>query len=124
MSVKAASVETTAAVERLREEFPILAMPAHGRRLAYLDNAATTQKPREVLDAITTYYTSQNANVHRGVHLLSERATLAFEQARDHVAAFFGAVPSCCHRPSSTSAFPASPGWTGSNCSSSGKQPT
>ncbi len=91
MSVKAASVETTAAVERLREEFPILAMPAHGRRLAYLDNAATTQKPREVLDAITTYYTSQNANVHRGVHLLSERATLAFEQAREHVAAFFGA---------------------------------
>ncbi len=94
MSVKSASVETTAAVERLREEFPILAMPAHGRRLAYLDNAATTQKPREVLDAITTYYTSQNANVHRGVHLLSERATLAFEQAREHVAAFFGAVRS------------------------------
>ncbi len=94
MSVKSASVETTAAVERLREEFPILAMQAHGRRLAYLDNAATTQKPREVLDAITTYYTSQNANVHRGVHLLSERATLAFEQAREHVAAFFGAARS------------------------------
>ena len=95
MSVKAAaSVETTAAVERLREEFPILAMQAHGRRLAYLDNAATTQKPREVLDAITTYYTSQNANVHRGVHLLSERATLAFEQAREHVAAFVGAARS------------------------------
>ena len=89
MSVKSAAVETTAAVERLREEFPILAMQAHGRRLAYLDNAATTQKPREVLDAISTYYTSQNANVHRGVHLLSERATLAFEQAREHVAAFF-----------------------------------
>ena len=94
MSVKSAAVETTAAVERLREEFPILAMQAHGRRLAYLDNAATTQKPREVLDAITTYYTSQNANVHRGVHLLSERATLAFEQAREHVAAFFGAARS------------------------------
>ena len=95
MSVKAtASVETTAAVERLREEFPILAIGAHGRRLAYLDNAATTQKPREVLEAMTTYYTSQNANVHRGVHLLSERATLAFEQAREHVAAFFGAARS------------------------------
>lgn len=95
MSVKAtASVETTAAVERLREEFPILAIEAHGRRLAYLDNAATTQKPREVLEAMTTYYTSQNANVHRGVHLLSERATLAFEQAREHVAAFFGAARS------------------------------
>ncbi len=94
MSVKSAAVETTAAVERLREEFPILAMQAHGRRLAYLDNAATTQKPREVLDAISMYYTSQNANVHRGVHLLSERATLAFEQAREHVAAFFGAARS------------------------------
>jgi len=95
MSVKAtASVETTAAVERLREEFPILAIEVHGRRLAYLDNAATTQKPREVLEAMTTYYTSQNANVHRGVHLLSERATLAFEQAREHVAAFFGAARS------------------------------
>ena len=95
MSVKAtASVETTAAVERLREEFPILAIGAHGRRLAYLDNAATTQKPREVLEAMTTYYTSQNANVHRGVHLLSERATLAFEQAREHVGAFFNAARS------------------------------
>ena len=93
MSVKAtASVETTATVERLCEEFPILAIEAHGRRLAYLDNAATTQKPHEVLEAMTTYYTSQNANVHRGVHLLSERATLAFEQAREHVAAFFGAA--------------------------------
>ncbi|MFN7978081.1 MAG: cysteine desulfurase [Vicinamibacterales bacterium] len=89
-----ASVETAAAVERLREEFPILAIEAHGRRLAYLDNAATTQKPREVLEAMTTYYTSQNANVHRGVHLLSERATLAFEQAREHVAAFFNAARS------------------------------
>ena len=77
---------------RLREEFPILAMEAHGRRLAYLDNAATTQKPREVLDAMATYYTSQNANVHRGVHLLSERATAAFEGAREQVAAFFGAA--------------------------------
>lgn len=95
MSVKAtASVETTAAVERLREEFPILAIEVHGRRLAYLDNAATTQKPREVLEAMTTYYTSQNANVHRGVHLLSERATLAFEQAREHVGAFFNAARS------------------------------
>lgn len=95
MSAKStAPVETPAAVERLREEFPILAIEAHGRRLAYLDNAATTQKPREVVEAMTTYYTSQNANVHRGVHLLSERATLAFEQAREHVAAFFGAARS------------------------------
>jgi cysteine desulfurase/selenocysteine lyase len=93
MSAKAVpAVETAAAVARLREEFPILAIEAHGRRLAYLDNAATTQKPREVLDAMAAYYTSQNANVHRGVHLLSERATAAFEGAREHVAAFFGAA--------------------------------
>jgi cysteine desulfurase/selenocysteine lyase len=88
------AVDTAAKVARLREEFPILAIEVHGRRLAYLDNAATTQKPREVLDAITTYYTSQNANVHRGVHLLSERATAAFEGAREDVAAFFGAESS------------------------------
>ena len=93
MSARAVpAVESAAVVTRLREEFPILAMEAHGRRLAYLDNAATTQKPREVLDAMATYYTSQNANVHRGVHLLSERATAAFEGAREQVAAFFGAA--------------------------------
>ena len=92
MTARAVPVETAAAADRLREEFPILAMPAHGRRLAYLDNAATTQKPREVLDASAAYYTSQNANVHRGVHLLSERATAAFEQAREDVAAFLGAA--------------------------------
>ncbi len=85
-------VETTGQAARLREEFPILALEAHGHRLAYLDNAATTQKPREVLEAIASYYTTANANVHRGVHLLSERATAAFEGARDDVAAFFNAA--------------------------------
>jgi len=86
------AVETAARVGRLRAEFPILALEVHGRRLAYLDNAATTQKPREVLDAIASYYETSNANVHRGVHLLSERATAAFEGARDDVAAYFGAA--------------------------------
>ena len=86
------AVETAARAERVREEFPILGIEAHGRRLAYLDNAATTQKPREVIEAITSYYTTSNANVHRGVHLLSERATAAFEGARDDVAAYFGAA--------------------------------
>ncbi len=86
------AVETAATAARLREEFPILAVEAHGRRLAYLDNAATTQKPREVLEAMADYYATSNANVHRGVHLLSERATAAFEGARDDVAAFFGAA--------------------------------
>ncbi|MBP7778369.1 MAG: cysteine desulfurase [Acidobacteria bacterium] len=86
------AVETAAKAARLREEFPILAVEAHGRRLAYLDNAATTQKPREVLAAMADYYATSNANVHRGVHLLSERATAAFEGARDDVAAFLGAA--------------------------------
>jgi cysteine desulfurase/selenocysteine lyase len=83
---------TSEAVELLRQEFPILALRAHGQRLAYLDNAATTQKPREVLAAIASYYETANANVHRGVHMLSERATAAFEGARAEVAAFFGAA--------------------------------
>jgi cysteine desulfurase/selenocysteine lyase len=88
----ASVVETADRSARLREEFPILAIEAHGRRLAYLDNAATTQKPRAVLDALDTYYRTGNANVHRGVHLLSERATAAFEEARLRVAAFLGAA--------------------------------
>ncbi len=83
---------TSAAVELLRAEFPILGVRAHGQRLAYLDNAATTQKPREVVAALAGYYETANANVHRGVHLLSERATAAFEGARKDVAAFFNAA--------------------------------
>jgi cysteine desulfurase/selenocysteine lyase len=79
-------------VERLREEFPILSRPARGgRRLAYLDNAATTQKPRGVIDRERTYYESENANIHRGVHLLSEVATAAYEGARDRIRSFLGA---------------------------------
>ena len=69
-------------VRRIREDFPILRQTVHGKPLVYLDNAATTQKPRAVLDALMAYYSEDNANVHRGVHLLSERATQAFEDAR------------------------------------------
>src|SRR5688572_24960753 len=69
-------------VRRIREDFPILQQTVHGKPLVYLDNAATTQKPRAVLDALMAYYSKDNANVHRGVHLLSERATQAFEDAR------------------------------------------
>ena len=79
-------------IEALRAEFPILSISAHGHRLAYLDNAATTQKPQVVIDAMAAYYTSMNANVHRGVHMLSERATAAFEGARVEVAQFLGAA--------------------------------
>jgi cysteine desulfurase/selenocysteine lyase len=78
-------------VARIRADFPILTREVHGRPLVYLDNAATTQKPRAVLDAITGYYTDMNANVHRGVHDLSERATEAYEASREKVRAYFNA---------------------------------
>ncbi len=75
----------------LRGEFPILQRPVRGKPLVYLDNAATTQKPRAVIDAVRRYYEEDNANVHRGVHLLSERATRAYEEARVKVARALGA---------------------------------
>jgi len=77
---------------RIRTDFPILRREVRGRPLVYLDNAATTQKPQAVLDAITRYYTESNANVHRGVHLLSELATAAHDRARETVRAFFNAA--------------------------------
>ena len=77
--------------ERIRPDFPILKRLIRGKRLTYLDNAATTQKPQAVLDALTNYYTTSNANVHRGVHLLSEIATEAHDAAREKVRAFFKA---------------------------------
>ncbi len=77
-------------VAALRRDFPILGRTVHGRPLTYLDNAATSQKPAVVLEALRRYYAEQNANVHRGVHLLSEEATVAFERAREVVARFLG----------------------------------
>jgi cysteine desulfurase/selenocysteine lyase len=78
-------------VSRIRQDFPILQQTVHGKPLVYLDNAATTQKPRSVIDALTRYYTEQNSNVHRGVHTLSERATEAYESARTRVQHFLNA---------------------------------
>ncbi len=69
-------------VEALRADFPILERKVHGKRLVYLDNAATTQKPRVVIDALADFYSNHNANVHRGVHQLSIEATEAYEKAR------------------------------------------
>ncbi len=77
--------------ERARADFPALRQRIHGKPLAYLDNAATTQKPRVVIDALTRFYEEDNANVHRGVHLLSERATKAYDDARATVARFLHA---------------------------------
>jgi cysteine desulfurase / selenocysteine lyase len=79
-------------VQTVRQDFPILHHPVHGKPLVYLDNAATTQKPRAVIERIAHFYTHENANVHRGVHLLSERATDAYEQARETVRRFLRAT--------------------------------
>ncbi len=77
--------------EHIRNDFPILNQQVNGHPLVYLDNAATTQKPQAVIDAISHYYERDNSNVHRGVHQLSERATLAYENSRDKVRAFLNA---------------------------------
>jgi cysteine desulfurase / selenocysteine lyase len=83
-------------VKRLREDFPILHQTLrHGRPLVYLDNAATTQKPRAVIDALIRYYERDNANIHRGVHELSQRSTEAFEDGRAKVQGFLGAAQPC-----------------------------
>ena len=78
-------------VSRARDDFPILSRKVHGKPLVYLDNAATTQKPRAVIAAMRQYYGTSNANVHRGVHALSDRATQAYEEARGRVARFLNA---------------------------------
>ena len=74
-------------VQALRGEFPILHQTVNGKPLMYLDNAATTQKPRAVIDAVSAYYERVNSNVHRGAHYLSDTATAEFEAARATVAA-------------------------------------
>jgi cysteine desulfurase/selenocysteine lyase len=90
----AATAATRLDLERLRAEFPALRQEVHGKPLRYLDNAATTQKPRAVIDAVRHFYERDCANVHRGVHALSQRATVAFEQARSAVKAHLGAADS------------------------------
>jgi cysteine desulfurase/selenocysteine lyase len=85
---KAASFD----VERIRKGFPILRTKVHGHPLVYLDNAATSQKPREVIDALVRYYEGENANIHRGVHYLSQIATEEFEKARETVRTFVNAA--------------------------------
>ncbi|MBS1269627.1 MAG: Cysteine desulfurase SufS [Gammaproteobacteria bacterium] len=77
--------------EHVRNDFPALDQSVHGKPLVYLDSGATTQKPRSVIDAVAHYYAHDNANVHRGVHELSERATASYEGAREKVRAFINA---------------------------------
>ena len=77
-------------VQKIRADFPILQRKVNGHPLVYLDNAATSQKPQMVIDAIVDYYTRYNANIHRGVHTLSQEATDAYEQARKKIQIHFG----------------------------------
>src|SRR5688500_8210511 len=85
------SVAAAFDVQKVRRDFPILNQKIHGKPLVYLDNAATTQKPQAVIDAMVRSYAEDNANIHRGVHLLSERATRAYEDARIKVQKFLNA---------------------------------
>ena len=75
-------------VQNIRKDFPILERKINGSQLVYLDNAATTQKPRQVIDSLVNYYENSNSNVHRGVHSLSMEATDLFEEAREKVSSF------------------------------------
>jgi cysteine desulfurase/selenocysteine lyase len=85
------AVPGTFDVARVRRDFPILNQTVHGKPLVYLDNAATTQKPQAVIDALVHFYTSDCSNIHRGVHELSERATRAYEDTRSKIRRFIGA---------------------------------
>jgi len=78
-------------VQAIKKDFPILHQEINGRRLVYLDSAATTQKPRLVIDSLVRYYETDNANIHRGIHTLAQRATAQYEAVREKVARFIGA---------------------------------
>ena len=82
---------STLDVEKIRKDFPILHQEVNGNPLVYLDNAATSQKPMQVIEALDKYYQNDNANIHRGVHTLSERATADYEAARGKVRDFINA---------------------------------
>lgn len=88
----ARAFETGIDVDKIRRDFPILARDVRGKKLVYLDNAATSQKPRVVIDALSRYYEQENANIHRGVHFLSELATAEHERARQTVRSFINAA--------------------------------
>ncbi|MFN6946217.1 MAG: aminotransferase class V-fold PLP-dependent enzyme, partial [Cytophagaceae bacterium] len=77
--------------EKIRKDFPVLHQQINGRPLVYFDNAATTQKPKVVIDALIAYYSGYNANIHRGIHTLAEKATSEFEQTRSSVKTFLNA---------------------------------
>lgn len=83
--------ETQLDIEKIRRDFPVLERHVYGKPLIYLDSAATSQKPKSVIDALTMYYSEQNSNVHRGMHKLAEEATIGYENTREKVAQFINA---------------------------------
>src|SRR3989338_5769815 len=78
-------------IKKIRNDFPILSKKVNGKKLVYLDNSATSQKPKRVINSISDYYSNYNSNVHRAIHSLGERATLKFEEAHEKVARFINA---------------------------------
>lgn len=91
MATSVSTITPQIDIESIRKEFPILHQQVNGRDLVYFDNAATNQKPKRVIDALTGYYTGYNANIHRGIHTLAEKATKAFEQTRETARLFINA---------------------------------
>ncbi len=89
--IETATIQKGLDVDAIRQQFPLLNREVKGRPLVYFDNAATSQKPQSVIDALINYYTSYNANVHRGIHTLAEEATMAFESTRDAAQQFINA---------------------------------
>ena len=90
--IEPVTIENKLDVYAIRQQFPILNREVKGKPLVYFDNAATSQKPRSVIDALVNYYTQYNANIHRGIHTLAEEATMAFERTRDAVQQFINAA--------------------------------
>src|SRR5689334_23686899 len=86
--IEPATIQGSLDVYAIRQQFPVLAREVKGYPLIYFDNAATSQKPQVVIDALVNYYTNYNANIHRGIHTLAEEATAAFEATRDAVKEF------------------------------------
>src|SRR5436190_11449422 len=91
MSTLSSAVTTAFDVEKIREDFPVLKQKVHGKPLVYLDSAATAQKPFAVIDAIRRFHEVDCANIHRGVHELSQRSTAAYEEARTKAKRFLNA---------------------------------
>jgi cysteine desulfurase/selenocysteine lyase len=92
MQISQPSIKAGIDIRKLRTEFPILHQQVNGRDLVYFDNAATNQKPKKVIDALVDYYSGYNANIHRGIHTLAEKATKAYEQTRDAARHFINAA--------------------------------